>query len=64
MNLATIANEKEHQELMQYTVEYGKCMTNVTDRAGQFFIALNREDNYDDFQWTYRNAGGEPVRIP
>ncbi|CAG5103370.1 Oidioi.mRNA.OKI2018_I69.chr1.g742.t1.cds [Oikopleura dioica] len=59
MNLATVANEQEHKDLMTYTVEYGKCMTNVTNRPGNFFIALNRVNNHDEFKWTYRNAPGE-----
>ena len=63
MNLVTVANEQEHDDLWQYTVDYGKCMTGLTtDPEGQFFIGLAREDSYAEWQWQYRNSAGQEVR--
>ena len=55
MNLVTVANEQEHDDLWEYTVQYGRCMTNVTFPEGQFFIGLAREDSYAEWQWQYRS---------
>ena len=62
MNLVTVANEQEHSDLLEYTDQYGRCMTNV-DSEGQFFIGLAREDSYAEWQWQYRNSAGQEARL-
>ena len=64
MNLVTVANEQEHDDLFEYTVQYGRCMTNVTYPEGQFFIGLAREDSYAEWEWQYRNSAGQEVTCP